>query len=91
MFDRQHVFVNMDESGLSACRHSGRGMAIRCHRQSSTAARRRPRDPIDRSHACTTYMAAVCDSAELQPLLPQVILAKYTQNRDPPVALQQQY
>ena len=91
MFDRQHVFVNMDESGLSACRHSGRGMAIRCHRQSSAAARRRPRDPVDRSHACTTYMAAVCDSAELQPLLPQVILAKYTQNRDPPVALQQQY
>ena len=91
MFDRQHVFVNVDETGLSACRHSGRGMALCRLRRRPGAVERRPRDPVDRSNTCTTYVAAVCDSAELQPLLPQVVLARYTQNQVPPAALQQQY
>ena len=91
VLDRQHVFINMDETGLSSCRHDGRGMAVHQRRLGEARSRRRPRDPVDRSNSCTTYMATVCDAAELQPLLPQVVLAKYTQNREPPAALQQQY
>ena len=46
--------------------------------------RTRPRDPPDRFHTKTTYMAVVCDSPQLQPLLPQIVLPKYTQNESPP-------
>ena len=51
----------------------------------------RARDETDRSFVATTYMASVCDCAALQPLLPQIILAKYSQHAVPPAPLRAQY
>ena len=51
----------------------------------------RARDETDRSFVATTYMASVCDCASLQPLLPQIVLAKYSQNAIPPANLRAQY
>ena len=56
-----------------------------------TATRSKPRDPVDRAFTHTTYLALVCDCAALQPLLPQVILARYTQNVSLPATLQALY
>ena len=50
----------------------------------------RARDEADRSWMHTTYMATVCDCAALQPCLPQVILAKYSQHAEPPAYVRAQ-
>lgn len=77
--DRTHVILNADETSLTAVEHSGMGMASGYKRKHS-GGRTRPRDCRDRFHTKVTYMAVIADSPELQPLLPQVILPKYTQN-----------
>jgi hypothetical protein len=41
-------------------------------------------DVVDRSNTKTTLLATVCDSRDLQPHLPQVILPRYTQHAMPP-------
>ena len=51
----------------------------------------RARDETDRSFVATTYMASVCDSVSLQPLLPQIVLSKYSQHGIPPANLRAQY
>jgi len=90
LFDREHVILNADETALASVRHSGRGMAS-SHRRSRVAPKSRPRDPVDRAFTNTTYLAVVCDCPGLQPLLPQVILARYTQNVAVPATLQALY
>ena len=89
-FHRTHVLINMDETSLSSCRDMGKGMACR-NRHRRVRKPRRARDETDRSFVATTYMAAVCDCALLQPLLPQIILAKYSQNQRPPAHLEAEY
>ena len=71
-WNRQHVFVNMDETQLASVKNQGTGMISR-RKQKRADRRRAPRDAEDRHHTKVTYMAAVSDSPELQPLLPQVI------------------
>lgn len=89
--ERPHVIVNMDETSLSTTRHGGSGMASLKRRARVGRPQRAP-DCTDRSFVATTYLAVACDCAELQPLLPQIILAKYTQNRvGPPAHVQAQY
>ena len=83
--DRPHVVVNMDETSLTSVRHCGHGMIA----GSLAAARRRasrPCDPTDRMHVKVTYIGAISSNYHLQPLLPQVILPKYTQHAAPPTA-----
>ena len=86
---RPHVVINFDETSLASVRHSGVGMA------SGSPSRRkcleRPRERVPRHHGKVTLMSAMCDSPGLQPLLPQVVLAKYTQNAVPPRRLRDQY
>ena len=86
VWDRQHVIVNMDETQLASVKHQGFGM-ISGRKRKRTDARRAPRDPVDRHHTKVTYIAAVSDSSELQPLLPQIILPRYTQHARPPPGL----
>ena len=90
VYDRPHVFINVDETALASVRHSGRGMACLL-RRSRASPKTRPRDRIDRSYTNTTLIAAACDCPGLQPLLPQVILARYTQNVRVPATLQAHY
>ena len=85
VWNRQHVFINMDETQLASVKHKGVGLISgrkRKHRDRRLA----PRDPVDRHHTKVTYIAAIADSPDLQPLLPQVVLPRYTQNARPPPA-----
>ena len=90
VWNRQHVVVNMDETQLASVKNHGTGM-ISGRRKKRTDQRRAPRDPEDRHHTKVTYMAAVSDSPDLQPLLPQVILPRYTQHASPPPAMLHTY
>ena len=90
VWDRQHVIINMDETQLASVKHSGVGM-IGGRKRKRSDRRRAPMDPVDRHHTKVTYIAAVSDSAELQPLLPQVILPRYTQHARPPAHMLDAY
>ena len=90
VYDRPHVFINVDETALASVRHSGRGMAC-LFRRSRASPKTRPRDRTDRSFTNTTLIAAACDCPGLQPLLPQVILARYSQNASVPATLLAHY
>ena len=90
VYDRPHVFINADETALASVRHSGRGMACWL-RRSRASPKTRPRDRTDRTFTNATLIAAVCDCPGLQPLLPQVILARYSQNAHVPATLQAHY
>lgn len=63
-------------AGLRTCRRALRGRPPT-----------RMGDAVDRSNTKTTLMATVCDSRDLQPYLPQIVLARYTQNARPPAHL----
>ena len=89
IYDRVHVIINTDETALATVRHSGRGMAS-THKRSRAVPKSRPRDPVDRTFTKTTCFAVVCDCPSLQPLLPQIILSRYTKNTLLPAALQDQ-
>ena len=88
--DRPHVFINADETALANVRHRGRGMAS-LFRRARGRHRTRPRDLTDRTFTCTTLFAVACDCPGLQPLMPQVVLSRYTQNPHVPAALQARY
>ena len=90
VYERQHVIINMDETALANVRHSGRGMAS-SFRRWRACPKSRPHDRTDRAFTHTTLMAVVCDSPGLQPLIPQVILARYTQQARVPASLQDRY
>ena len=80
----------MDETQLASVKHAGVGM-ISGRKRKRTDHRRSPRDPIDKHNTKVTLIAAVCDSSRLQPLLPQVILPRYTQHVRPPAHLLHTY
>ena len=90
VWNRDHVFVNMDETQLASVRHRGVGL-ISGRRRKRSDHRRAPRDPVDRLNTKVTYMAAVADSSWLQPLLPQVILPRYSQHGRPPASVLHTY
>ena len=90
VYDRPHVFINIDETALASVRHSGRGMAC-LFRRSRASPKTRPRDRTDRSFTNATLIAAACDCPGLQPLLPQVILARYSKHASVPATLQAHY
>ena len=90
VYDRPHVFINADETALASVRHSGRGMAS-MFRRSRASPKARPRDRTDRTFKSTTLIAVACDSPGLQPLLPQVILSRYTKHVEVPATLQAHY
>ena len=90
VWHRQHVIVSMDEMQLASVNYQGVGM-IGGRKRKRGDHRRAPRDPQDRHHTKVTYIAALSDSPSLQPLLPQVILPRYTQHAVPPVALLHAY
>ena len=83
VWNRVHVFVSMDETQLATVKHRGVGM-ISGRKRKRTDQRRAPRDPVDKHNTKVTYIAVVSDSSGLQPLLPQVILPRYTQHVRPP-------
>ena len=85
VWERPHVVLNVDETSLSTVKHEGRGL-ISGRRLARRDRRLRPRDGVDRFNTRTTYLAVVGDCPALQPLLPQVILPKYTQHETPPPA-----
>ncbi len=83
------VMINMDETSINTIQDDRTGLTLRkSPHQSRTS--RQP-DPLDRSNVKTSLLAAVCDSAALQPHIPQVILVKYTQQAVPPRRLQESY
>ena len=85
VWERPHVILNVDETSLSTVKHEGKGF-ISGRRRARRDARLRPRDAVDRYNTRTTYLAVVGDCPALQPLLPQVILPKFTQHETPPPA-----
>ena len=80
----------MDETSLSSVEDQGKGLRT-CRRSSRGAHPVRRRDTADRSNGKTTLVATVCDNRDLQPYLPQVVLARYTQQAAPPAALSTAY
>ena len=86
---RKYVIINMDETSLSTVYDTGYGMKGR--KQPRRPVKLRDHDPDDRSNVKTSLLATVCDSAALQPLLPQVILPKYTKRATPPESLRTAY
>ena len=87
---RSYVILNMDETSLSSVEDQGKGLRT-CRRSSRGAHPVRRRDSADRSNGKTTLVATVCDNRDLQPYLPQVVLARYTQQAAPPAALSTAY
>ena len=76
----------MDETSLSTVEDQGKGMRS-CRRAASGRPAVRQADVADRSNTKTTLLATVCDNRALQPYLPQIVLARYTQNAAPPAHL----
>ena len=89
MNGRTFVVINMDETSINSVEDNGCGLTRR--KASRQQAQRRVPDGDDRSNVKTTLLATVCDSAALQPLLPQVILPKYTKRASPPQTLRSSY
>ena len=87
---RSYVVLNMDETSLSSVEDQGKGIRT-CRRGARGAHTVRRRDSADRSNTKTTLVAAVCDNRDLQPYLPQIVLARYTQQGAPPAALAAAY
>ena len=87
---RSYVVLNMDETSLSSVEDQGKGMRT-CRRGARGANTVRRRDSADRSNTKTTLVATVCDNRDLQPYLPQIVLARYTQQGAPPAALAAAY
>ena len=83
---RSYVVLNMDETSLSSVEGQGKGMRT-CRRASRGRPTVRHGDVADRSNTKTTLLATVCDNRDLQPYLPQIVLARYTQNATPPAHL----
>ena len=83
LWNRAHVIVSMDETQLATVKINGVGM-ISGRSRKRTDRRRAPRDPVDKHNTKVTYIAAVSDSSCLQPVLPQVILPRYTRSERPP-------
>ena len=81
--DKQHVFINVDETSVSAVKATVKGM-VATGKIKQESRWRQPRDPVDRTDVKTTLMGAACDAPELQPLLPQVVLPRYTKAAVPP-------
>lgn len=83
--ERPFVVLNVDETSLATVRHGGLGMVAGPLR-SARARACRPRDRVDRLHTKITYIAVASDNPHLQPLLPQVVLPKYTKRIEPPAS-----
>jgi hypothetical protein len=90
VWDRPHVILNVDETALATVRHTGIGM-VSGRKRTRSGGKTRPRDQTDRFNAKTTYIGLISDSDELQPLLPQVVLPRYTQNARPPAHMLDMY
>jgi hypothetical protein len=80
---RCYVILNMDETSLSTVEDQSRGLRT-CRRTPRGRVQKRQEDIFDRSNRKTTLLAVVCDSRELQPYLPQIVLARYTKSGMPP-------
>ena len=81
--DNKYVVLNVDETSISQITKAGHGLVSRAVVR--TTGMRRMETPVtDRTDVKTTLLGLVCDQPDLQPLLPQVILPKYTQNAVPP-------
>ena len=86
LIGRPYVVLNMDETSLSSVEDQGKGLRT-CRRAARGAQTVRRGDVADRSNTKTTLIATVCDNRDLQPYLPQIVLARYTQNAAPPAHL----
>jgi hypothetical protein len=80
--EQTFVIINMDETGISNVETKSPGLRPRCRPHQAQI--HRVADAMDRSNVKTTLLAAVCNSARLQPHLPQVVLPKYTKGARPP-------
>jgi len=76
----------MDETSLSTVDDQSRGLRT-CNKSPYTNKARRQRDDIDRTNSKTSLLATVCDSHDLQPYLPQILLVRYTRNATPPARI----
>ena len=83
---RSYVILNMDETSLSTVEDQSRGLRT-CYKSQNSKNLKRQRDDIDRSNGKTSLLATVCDSHDLQPYLPQILLVRYTRNTAPPAHL----
>ena len=81
--DKKYVVLNVDETSISQVSTAGHGLVSRAVVR-TTGLRRMDASTTDRTDVKTTLLGLVCDQPDLQPLLPQVILPKYTQNAIPP-------
>ena len=74
---RQYVVVNVDETALANVRHTGVGMVSGGHGRPRSQCR--PRERASRAMGKVTLLGCICDSASLQPVLPQVVLPRYAE------------
>ena len=83
---RSYVILNMDETSLSTVEDQSRGLRT-CNKSPYTNKATRQRDDVDRTNSKTSLLATVCDSHDLQPYLPQILLVRYTRNATPPARI----
>lgn len=87
--NKPYVIVNMDETNISSRHRRVRGLLLR-----GSAIRdprhRRQQDRPDRTDLRSSLFGCITDQPELQPLLPQVFVAKYTGARRPPAWMTRQ-
>lgn len=88
--DRDFVVVNMDETGVSKTLTSKRGHVVSPAYQQRFNMIASPRSK-DYTDNVTALLGVVCDNPELQPHLPQVILPKYQDGKNPPQHVQEHY
>jgi hypothetical protein len=90
MHNRTFVILNMDEFSLSkpSSRASGLVYSPKVARRASP---KRQQARPDRTNTKTTLVAVITNEPGLQPVLPQVVLARYSQHAVPPIWLQHLY
>jgi hypothetical protein len=90
LYGRSYVILNMGETSLSSVEDQGKGMRT-CRRASRGGHTVRRRVIADWSNTKTILLATVCDNRDLQPYVPQIVLARYTQHAAPPATLMSAY
>ena len=87
---KPYVIVNMDETSVSNLTSMKAGYVSKGAKAPSSRMREHKPDR-DSTDLKTTLLGAVCSDPLLQPHLPQILLPKYAQKKEPPRRLKEYY
>jgi len=88
--DKRYVIINMDETSVSNLTSQKKGYVAHATRRDRNRMKEHKPDR-DSTDLKTTLLGTICNNAELQPHLPQILLPKYTKAKMPPRRLQEYY